>query len=65
MSADRPRRRDLREPQGERDDTTTTDQRADEALRSLARILARETARELFAKSYAAAENDISVEGQT
>jgi hypothetical protein len=64
MSADRSRRRDVRQnPQGERDNTTI-DHQAEEALRSLVRILAREAARELFAKSCVAADNNAA-EGQT
>ena len=51
MSADRTRRQDARgEHQGQRDDTAI-DRQAEEALLNLVRILAREAARELFAKS--------------
>jgi hypothetical protein len=51
MSADRTRRNDARgELHSDRDDTKI-DRQAEEALRNLVRVLAREAARELFAKS--------------
>lgn len=65
MSADRTRRRGgSHHPDGERDNTTI-DRHAEEALRSLVRVLAREAARELFAKSCVTADNDVAAEGQT
>jgi hypothetical protein len=63
MSADRSRRRDARKSAHSERDNTTIDHQAEEALRSLVRILAREAARELFAKSCVAADN--AAEGQT
>lgn len=66
MSADRSRRRDPgKNPERGDRDNTTIDQHAEEALRSLVRVLAREAARELFAKSCVTADNDVSAEGQT
>lgn len=51
MVSDRSRRRDVSKgAQREREDVSI-DRNADEALRSLVRVLAREAARELFAKS--------------
>ncbi|HVL69351.1 MAG TPA: hypothetical protein VM364_18990 [Vicinamibacterales bacterium] len=65
MSADRKRRRGvIRDADGVRD-ITTIDERAEEALRSLVRILARKAARELFAKSCVIAENPVPAEDQT
>jgi hypothetical protein len=65
MSADRSRRRDARKVAQRDSDKTTIDHHAEESLRSLVRILAREAARELFAKSSAAADSVGSAEGQT
>jgi hypothetical protein len=62
MSADRLRRRDTRKAAEGQRDNTTIDDHAEEALRSLVRVLAREAARELFAKSCVDA-NDDSAEG--
>lgn len=58
MSSDRSRRHGpSKEAQGGREDTSL-DRFADEALRSLVRVLAREAARELFAKSCVSTDND-------
>lgn len=66
MSAKRTRRSGVKRPApGERDNTTTIDERAEEALRSLVRILAVEAARELFAKSCESSDNPACSEGQT
>ena len=64
MSADRSRRRGTRKSVQGESDNTTIDHHAEEALRSLVRVLAREAARELFAKSCVAADNRAA-EGQT
>ena len=65
MSSDRSRRPGVsKEAQREREHTSI-DRHADEALRSLVRVLAREAARELFATSCVTADNDASPEGQT
>ena len=64
MSADRSRRRDTSKAAQGECDNTTIDHHAEEALRSLVRVLAREAARELFAKS-CVTNNDASAEGQT
>lgn len=65
MSADRSRRGSVKNRAAADRDNTTIDHHAEEALRSLVRILAREAARELFAKSCVTADNDVSAEGQT
>ena len=66
MSADRSQRRGAKNRAEADRDNTTIDQHAEEALRTLVRVLAREAARELFAKSCAdAADNPASAEGQT
>ena len=66
MSVDRSRRRDARDGAQRNRDSTTIDQHGEESLRTLVRILAREAARELFAKSWvAAAKGDVAPEGQT
>lgn len=52
MSSDRSRRRGMsKRAQREREDISI-DRNADEALRSIVRVLAREAAREFFEKSY-------------
>jgi hypothetical protein len=63
MSSDRSRRRGAsKRAQRERDDISI-DRNADEALRSLVRVLAREAARELFAKSCVRHEGDEAPKG--
>jgi hypothetical protein len=64
MSSDRSRRRRVSEgPRRERVHVSI-DQNADETLRSLVRVLAREAARELFAKTATTHERDDTPEGQ-
>jgi hypothetical protein len=64
MSSDRSRQRDVSKgPQREREDISI-DRNADEALRRLVRVLAREAARELFAKSSMRNEGDEGPKGQ-
>lgn len=65
MAADRSRGRDTSRARDDDRSETTIDQYAEEALRSLVRVLAREAARELFAKSCVDADNQRSAEGQT
>jgi hypothetical protein len=58
MSSDRSRRRGTsKRTQRERQDTLI-DRNADDALRSIVRVLAREAAREFFEKSYVRHEGD-------
>ena len=66
MSSDRSRRRGAsRRAQPERENISI-DRNADEALRSIARVLAREAAREFFEKFYVRHEgdDDATEEGQ-
>ena len=64
MSSDRSRRRSgSKQPTCEREDISI-DRNADEALRSLVRILAREAARELFEKSSLIVESDDAPKGK-
>ena len=64
-SADRSRRCDSpKNDPGERH-KTTIDHQTDEALRSIVRILAREAARERFATTCVAADNQSSCERPT
>ena len=64
MSSDRSRQPDARKgPQRERKDILV-DRNADEALRAIVRVLAREAARELFASSSMRHEGDDSPKGQ-
>ena len=51
MSSDRSRRRDRSKAAQHERENVSVDRNADEALRRLVRVLAREAARELFAKS--------------
>lgn len=63
MSSDRTRRRSgSKQPTCEREDVSI-DRNADEALRSLVRVLAREAARELFEKSSPTVESDDGPKG--
>ena len=65
MSSDRSRHHGVsKEAQRVREDASI-DRHAEEALRSLVRVLAREAARELFANSCVTPDNDASAEGQT
>ena len=65
MSSDRSRRRHGVSKGAQRErDITSIDRNADEALRSLVRVLAREAARELFEKSCVRVENDDAPEGK-
>ena len=64
MSSDRSRQPDVRQgPQRERKDISV-DRNADEALRAIVRVLAREAARELFATSSMRNEGDDAPKGQ-
>jgi len=64
MSSDRSRQRDVSKgAQREREDISI-DRNADEALRGLVRVLAREAARELFAKPSMRHEGDDAPKGQ-
>ena len=64
MSSDRSRQPDVRKgPQSERKGISV-DRNADEALRAIVRVLAREAARELFASSSMLHEGDDSPKGQ-
>ena len=64
MSSDRSRRRDVSKGAQHERESISIDRNADEALRSLVRVLAREAARELFAKSCMTHEGDDAPEGQ-
>ena len=63
MSSDRSRQRRVSEGARRERENISIDRKADEALRSLVRVLAREAARELFAKSGTRHEGDDSPEG--
>jgi hypothetical protein len=64
MARDRSRRRSVsKEAQAERENVSI-DRSAEEALRTLVRILAREAARELFEKSCLAVDGDDAREGK-
>ena len=64
MSSDRSRRRGMSKRAQHERENISIDRNADEALRSLVRVLAREAARELFAKSGTRHEGDDTPEGQ-
>ena len=65
MSSDRSRRRGMSKGAQHQREDISIDRHADEALRSLVRVLAREAARELFAKSREMHEGeDDAPEGQ-
>ena len=64
MSGDRSRRRsESKEAHAERENVSI-DRSAEEALRTLVRVLAREAARELFEKSCLAVDRDDAPEGK-
>lgn len=64
MSGDRSRRGSVgKEAQAERENVSI-DRRAEEALHTLVRILAREAARELFEKSCLTVDRDDAPEGK-
>ena len=64
MSSDRSRRRGVSKVVPREREDISIDRNADEALRSLVRVLAREAARELFAKSCMKNEGDDAPKGQ-
>lgn len=64
MPSDRSRRQSpSHEARGEREHTSI-DRNAEEALRTLVRVLAREAARELFARSCVSVDSDDPPEGK-
>jgi len=64
MSSDRSRQRDVSKGAQRECDDISIDRHADEALRSIVRVLAREAARELFATSSMRNEGDDAPKGQ-
>jgi hypothetical protein len=61
MSSDRSRRRGVIKAARHERENVSIDRNADEALRSLVRVLAREAARELFARSCVTPEGEDDV----
>ena len=64
MSGDRSRRRSVSKGAQAERENVSIDRSAEEALRTLVRILAREAARELFEKSSLAIDRDDAPEGK-
>jgi hypothetical protein len=64
MSSDRSRRGGVSKKAHHERETVSIDRGAEEALRSLVRILAREAARELFEKSSLTVESDDAPKGK-